>query len=970
VRNPKGNSVPMPNQWKEISNLYHDALKRPESERNAFLKTCGASDDVRREVASLLTNESDGDLLLQSPALEVAAKMMAKSNSIFTIGQTLAHFQIINRLGEGGMGEVYRAKDQKLGRDVAIKVLPGEFASDPNRVARFQREATLLAALNHTNIAAIHGLEEYEGTGFLVLEFVEGETLADRLKRGPIPIEETLKLASQLTEALEAAHEKGVIHRDLKPANIKVTPEGKVKVLDFGLAKAFSADINGVDPPQSPMITGTMTHPGIVLGTPAYMSPEQAKGMAVDKRTDIWAFGCVLYECLTGKRAFEGETVTETLAAILKGEPDWDALPKATPPKIRALLMRCLQKDMARRLHDAADARFEIEEAAVPPPQAVRSPRNRARLAWALAALFLIAAVALAVIHFGEVSPLPPVISFTISPPNDAVFAHAYQAPRMALSPDGRFLAFTASMRGKADQLWVRRLDSSEPRVLNGTEGAQMPFWSPDSRFIGFFADRFLKRTEVSGGAVQTLCPAASGATGTWNRNGVIVFGGYHEPLRRISPEGGFLMPVTTLDPSRPQSHIYPQFLPDGRHFMFMSETESTEKPRERAVYVGSLDSDQTKLVFRSGSMASYAPSGHLLYVRQGTLVAHPFDLKKLRLTGSAQPLIESVILAANGRAAFTFSETNILAYRTNCSSSSQLVWLDRNGKQIGKVGDSAEQSSLELSSEGKRALVSITDRAKTDQTNDAIWLWDVERGLRTRLTFSLPAFNSIWSPDGKSVVFNSYSGGVLNLFRKASTGTGTEELVFQDTISKYPNSWSPDGKFILFSAWDPKTLYDLYVLPLSGDRKAIPILNTPFMEAAGQFSPDGRWIAYVSNESGNYQVYVTPFPKSGGKWLISPDTGYQPRWGRNGNEIFYIDPAHHKLMSASVDGRSADFKVNDVKPLFDVRAGEVFNPSSYSGYSYDVSADGRRFLANIPVEPTASTPITVVLNWTSLLKK
>jgi serine/threonine protein kinase len=882
---------------------------------------------------------------------------------VLMIGKTLGHYQVGEQLGRGGMAEVYLADDLNLNRKVALKFLPDAFTGDPERMARFEREAKLLASLNHPNIASIYGLEQAEGKRFLVLELVEGETLAQRLSKGPLSIEEALGVCRQIAEALEAAHEKGVIHRDLKPANVMITAGDKVKILDFGLAKAL-ADETQIDASQSPTITEAMTHPGVILGTAAYMSPEQAKGKAVDKRADIWAFGGILYECLTGGRAFEGETVTETLAAILKGEPDWNALPANTPSNIRFVLHCCLEKDVSRRFRDAADLRILIEEAmAVSPPSIVSSPKSRTGFAWISAAVFLVAALILAVVHFGEVAPSTPVISFTVSPPNNAVFVGASQAPRMALSPDGRFLAFTASLGGKTDHMWIRRLDSLEPKALSGTERAESPFWSPDSRFIGFFVDGKLKKTEVTGGPVQTLCSApTTNGGGSWNRDGVIVFGGLGAPLQRVSSEGGSPMPVTVLDPSRSESHQWPQFLPDGRHFLYLSYTEKTE---DRAVYVGSLDSRETTRLISSFSMASCVPSGHLLYLREGNLVAQPFDVNRLRLTGDAKPLAESVILAANGRAAFSISETGILAYRTRTASSSQLVWFDRSGKQISVVGDPAALSSLELSSDGKRSSVCVTDQATDD-----IWLYDVGRGLRTRFTFGPPAFNSIWSPDSRGIVFNSFSKGFLNLYQKASSGAGTEEPLLEDSISKYPNSWSPDGKFILYMTSGPKTGLDLFVLPLFGDRKPFPFLKTPFLERNGQFSPDGRWVAYVSNESGKNQVFVAPFPGPGGKWLVSTGAGGQPRWRRDGSEIFYLDGVNRKLMAASVNGKGSGFEVGAVKPLFDPQPADPQSGLSYPGYYYDVSADGQKFLFNTALEQTVSAPITVILNWTSLLKK
>jgi eukaryotic-like serine/threonine-protein kinase len=878
------------------------------------------------------------------------------------IGKTLGHYRVGEQLGHGGMGEVYLADDLNLNRKVALKFLPDVFAADPERMARFEREAKLLASLNHPNIAAIYGLEQAEGKRFLVLELVEGETLAQRLSKGPLQLDEALGICRQIAEGLEAAHEKGVIHRDLKPANAMITDGDKVKILDFGLAKALADETQSVDSSQSPTLTEAMTRPGVILGTAAYMSPEQAKGKSVDKRADIWAFGCILYECLTGKRVFEGETVTETLAAILKGEPDWNALPETTPSSIRILLRRCLQKDLARRLHDAADARIEIEEALIAPPsQIAPSPRRGMRLAWVMAAVCLLIALTLAVIHFGEIAPSNPVISFTIAPPDDSAFPGANGAPRMALSPDGRFLAFTASQSGKTDQMWIRRLDSVEPKALSGTERAEALFWSPDSRYIGFFAGGKLRKIEVSGGPAQTLCGApTTNPGGAWSRDNVIVFGGLGSPLQRISSDGGSSTPITALDVSRTESHQWPQFLPDGRHFLYLSFTVKAE---DRAVYIGSLDSKETTRLINSQSMASYALPGQLLFVREGTLVAQPFDAIRLRLTGEAKPLAESVILAENGRAAYSISETGILAYRTGSASSAQLMWVDRNGKQISVFGEAAVYSNIELSPDEKRASVCVTDQATSD-----IWIYDLARGLRTPLTFDGKAFRSIWSQDAGRIIFNSARKGVLNLYQKASNGSGNEEVVFEDNLNKIPDGWSSDSRYILYQAIDPKTGSDLFVLPLSGDRKPSPFLNKPFYEGVGRFSPDGRWIVYVSNESGKYQVYVAPFPGPGGKWLISKGAGFMPRWRRDGAEIFYYSIEDRKLMAVSVNAKGSELEVGEMKPLFD------FLPQGMGaanrGSLYDVTADGQRFLINATAKQTASTPITIILNWASLLKK
>jgi Tol biopolymer transport system component len=889
-------------------------------------------------------------------------------------GTRLGSYEVVAQIGAGGMGEVYRAHDTKLARDVAIKILPANFVNDPERLSRFQREARMLAALNHPNIATIYGLEQSDGVTCLVMELVPGETLAERVKAGPTAIEEALKIAAQIAEALEAAHEKQIIHRDLKPANVKVTPEGKVKVLDFGLAKAFEGDAANEDPSNSPTLSRAATMQGVILGTAAYMSPEQARGKSVDKRTDIWAFGCVLYELLTGKQAFDGEDITEILAAVVKIDPDWNLLPENTPHIIRKLLRRCLQKDKTLRLRDAGDARLEIHEALTTPvsaepvkPQEKSFLRND-RAAWSIAALAILVAAlgwgAFAYLRHAPETAQP--VRFFISPPGTGQLAMTASTASgavvgpLAISPDGRRIAIVTTGADGKSQLWVRSLDTLVAQALAGTEGAFQPFWSPDSRFIGFFADGKLKKIEVSGGPPITLSDAPDPRAGTWNRDGVIVFApAPSSALQRVSAAGGVPTTATTLAQGE-TVHMRPFFLPDGQHFLYRPSTGPGGGP----TYVSSLNSAERKFLFDADSSNVAYSEGHLLFLRETTLMAQPFDAQRLVLMGDAFPIAENIRESGttNPTGVFSVSENGVLAYQTGTATTGdQLMWLDRTGKQTGLLGDPALYSDLELSPDGKRASFSIIDQAGKGRD---IWFYDLARGLRTRFTFGPEtALTSIWSPDGSRIVFNINRKGHFDLYQKSSSGAGTEEVLLEDNLDKIPFSWSPDGRFILYRAGAGQTGRGLFLLPLSGDHKPVRFLNTKFEEGFGQFSPDGRWVAYRSDESGRSEVYVAPFPGPGGKWQISTAGGTLPRWRRDGTEIFYLAP-DDTMMAATVDGKGATFEVHAVKPLFETHI------AMGGRYQYAVSADGQRFLINTVPEQAASAPITVVLNWTAGLKK
>ena len=851
-----------------------------------------------------------------------------------TAGDKLGPYEILSPIGAGGMGEVYRARDTKLKRDVALKVLPETFARDPERLARLQREAEVLASLNNPNIAAIYGLED----NALVMELVEGAS-----PKGPMPFDEACHIASQIASALEYAHEKGIVHRDLKPANIKITPDGVVKLLDFGLAKAFTNQREAPPPnsENSPTLTIAATEIGMILGTAAYMAPEQAKGKSVDRRADIWAFGVVLFELLTGERLFQGEDVSETLAQVLTKRPDFDQ----APVKFRRVLQACLQKDPKQRLQAIGDWRLLLEDAQESEPARSRSRFGTAP--WMAAGAFAIAALILGLLYLRQPVQDSRVLKMSVLPP-DKVVLPPNAIP--AISPDGRQLAFEAALDGKTS-LWVRDLDSLDARPLPGTEGATLPFWSPDSRFLGFFANGKLKKTSVTGGPVLTLCEAAVGRGGTWNQNDVIVFApAILSALYSVPAAGGTPVPVTTITEQEP-AHRFPWFLPDGRRFLFTAYGPNREKD---TLFVGDLESKGRRELMPATSNVVYA-SGYLLFLRELTLIAQRFDPSKLQTSGDAIPVAERVgYNSLDIRGMFTLSANGILAYTSPSRSGySQLVWFDRSGKTTGVLGAPGGDDFPAVSPDGKTVAIMRPD----PQTGLAdIWLYDLIRGTNFRFTFNSQNNRwPVWSPDGSHLAFYSSPGGLGATYQRASSGTGQDEIL--EKIG-YPSDWSSDGRYIIEAHNDARTGYDIWILPLFGDRKPFPFLQTNASERWGKLSPNRRWLAYASDESRRTEVYVQTFPTPGGKWQISTSGGDHPVWRRDGNELFYIGP-DGKMMAAEVKS-GASFQAGLPKPLFNTRL---------AGTAFDVSKDGR-FLIPTQIEQTSSAPITVVINWTAGLKK
>jgi eukaryotic-like serine/threonine-protein kinase len=875
-------------------------------------------------------------------------------------GERLGPYEILSPLGKGGMGEVYRARDTKLGRDVALKILPAAFALDPDRLARFKREAHVLASLNHPHIAAIHGFEDSGPLHALVMELVEGPTLSDRIAQGRIPLDEALPIAKQIAEALETAHEQGIIHRDLKPANIKVREDGTVKVLDFGLAKALEPTSVRTGMSQSPTITSPdMTGIGVILGSAAYMSPEQARGKLLDKRTDIWAFGVVLFEMLTGQHLFTGETVSDTLIAVATKEPDWERIPALPGPNVRRLLRRCLEKDAKRRLRDIGDAWDLLDESTQVAGLPGGPPRHRWELAaWSIAGLFVLATAILALPIFRRLPEEKQVVRFNVLVPEG--FIHF---GRLALSPNGRRLVFAASPSSEDKrQLWMRDLDSLSTRPLPGTDlpqGIQAGFfWSPDNKHLAYFADGKLKKIDVSGGQAETICEAPGGSDGDWNRDDVIVFGsaGNSGPLYRVPASGGNPMPVVTPEASA----LYltsPQFLPDGRRFLYTAATRryagAADSPETSEIHVADLDSKERRRVLTGRGYVRYAPPGFLLYATSTALMVQPFDGVRAEITGVPFQIVEV------SQAAFSVSQNGVLAYsRSAPLPNGQVTWFDRSGREIGAITTPGVFYQPVVSPD--RKLVAL-DRVDPLEATTDIWLSDTARGTLSRFTFG-PRFNAfpMWSPDGTRIVYSTYEEGQWSLVMKPVASADEEHVLSQPSpFLERATDWSPDGRFILYEEVHSKTRGDIWMIRVAGERKPSPYLQTGFNETAGRFSPDGRWVAYTSNESGREEVYVQTFPTSGSKRQVSIDGGNRAGWRRDGKELYYTS-LDGKLMAAEVRP-GPRFQVGAPKPFLATRISLASR--------YDVASDGRFVMVQLHPE-AVSPPITVVLNWPAALKK
>jgi len=899
------------------------------------------------------------------------------------IGEVLSHYRVTAALGAGGMGEVYRATDTNLGRDVAIKVLPPEVAQDAERLGRFRREAHLLAALNHPHIASIYGLEEADGKPFLVLELVEGEDLRQRLDRGAIPADEALELAEQIAEALEEAHGKGIIHRDLKPANVKVTPDGAVKVLDFGLAKAWAGELSGSGSgsdalSQSPTLARTGTVAGVILGTAAYMSPEQARGRPVDKRTDVWAFGVLLWEMLTGLSLFAGDTVTDVIASVVKEEPDLDALPASTPTSVRRLLERCLRKDARSRLPDIGAARLELQdviagrapgEAHAGVTQATGANPQRERLARVVAAL-AVAGLA-AVLLFGrsahEPPPRPPAGHFVVDPPEGWRF-HSWGWP--VPSPDGSQLAFRAvpedAPEGSLNEdphtmLWTRPLESPTARLMAGTEHVEHPFWSPDGRFIAFYADGELRKLNLAAGTIQRICvlPEGTALSADWGADGTIVFGVGQE-LFTVAADGGEPSPLAPPQAwGEGVSRGFPQLLGRGRQLGFIGG--GAEVPA--GYYVTSLDDPEVAQRVLDGITRVSVARRHAFFLQGGGLVAQPFDVGGDGLAGAPVAIAAPVggMSSNPGIGWFDVSPGGTLAYLSGAavSSDTQVAWVDRQGDPLGTLGPPGQYRQVVLSPDGRRVAVEIV---RSEDGYD-LWIMDVARGVMS-LVAAGPGeqSNPVWAPDGESLVFSSDSGAGATLRRKGLRATDPETILEDAPGGNFGEDWSPDGQTLLFLRQPTSTQQSIWALSPDGDTESEPILDVGVWVDEPQLSPDGRWLAYVSRESGRSEVYVEPFRREGERVRVSMDGGGQPKWRRDGRELFLAD----------LDGRlmSVGFRVVDDRAEVDLPK-ELFELGSYSGEMYDdyaPDATGQRFLVKLKLGAGERPRMHVIVNWPSLL--
>jgi serine/threonine protein kinase len=974
-------------RWRRVADVYDAAQGREWGQRLPFVREVSAGDsDLRRQVESLLA-EDDQSHVLDTP-IQIAVGEVLNDNAPVQPGTFIGPYRVDTLLGVGGMGEVYRARDTKLNRDVAIKILPAAFASDPDRLSRFTREAQVLASLNHSNIGAIYGFEDSGSVHALVLELVEGPTLAEMqdgsavrasssrpdtaqsLKpkaesQRAIPVDEALAIARQIADALEAAHEQGIIHRDLKPANIKVREDGTVKVLDFGLAKLAdpvgAALQGGPSATQSPTITTpAMTAAGMILGTAAYMSPEQAKGRPADKRADIWAFGCVLYEMLTGKRAFDGEDVSETLVSILRDQPDYRALPSNTPSTIEKLLRRCLEKDARRRLPHIGVVRLEIDEATASKPDTVTTtsgPRRGERIIW-MSALAVLALFAIG----ASVRALRP----AVAPPEtrlDIVTPSTIDSVSFAISPDGQKVAYVATVEGRS-QLWLRELQSASARLLPRTEDASMPFWSPDSRSIAFFAGGQMMRIDLQGEGIRRIAAAGLGRGGAWNRDGTILFApSALSGLMRTSAEGGESKPFTTLK-SPEVSHQYPSFLEGGRSFLYFVAGADVS-----GTYIASLDNPIGRRIVESDSTATYDGAGHLLFVRQGTLYAQSFNVSTGEVSGAALPVASGVAMfggAGRFDAAVSAAKGTIL-YRTGIAGGiHQFVTLDRAGNAVEppRDPDSNFPQNPSLSPDGRTVAMSRLLDGNAD-----IWLLDLtRRAPARRLTTTTASETYIRWIDNDRLIFTRGP----DLFLQSITRPMEEHFLSRSAIDGNASATtgltvtdtSRDGRFLLVRTGGGAGGSDLFAVTLDSEHKVLPVARTSANEREGQFSPDGKWVAYQSDESGRSEIYVQRFPEGTDKFPVSTDGGAQVRWNRDPDEheLFYVG-LNERLMAVKLTAKPGGALQAAVPvALFVTHIGRPVQPSFHQ--EYVVLDNGRKFLMNNVIDETTRTPITVLQNW------
>jgi serine/threonine-protein kinase len=955
-------------RYQLVKELFHLAVEREASQRAAFLDQACPAAELRAEVERLLASDQQESRFMETPA--VVPKTVVCGRDVLSAGTRLGSYEILSLLGSGGMGEVHRARDTKLGRDVALKVLPASLAHDPERLARFEREAHLLAALNHPHIAQIYDLEEWSGVRALVMELVDGPTLADCIAHGPIPLDEALPIAKQIAEALEAAHEQGIIHRDLKPANIKVRDDGTVKVLDFGLAKAFDpGGSSTAAAPLSPTLSIQATQAGIILGTAAYVAPEQARGKPADRRADIWAFGVVLFEMLTGKRAFRGDDISTTLASVLKSEPDWSALPKTTPLSLRRLVSRCLNRDPKNRLQAIGDARVEIGEllSDIPEPSTV-TPSTAGAPLWrrtsALAAVVLLTALVTGVIGWfvsWSTVARPRVARFAITPPGAAALNVNGRSRDVAITPDGSRVVYVGA---NGTTLFVRPLHQLEATPLVGGGALRDPFVSPDGQWVGFFDGTVtLKKVALTGGpavVVAQLSDVEQGAT--WAQDDSIIYATMAATtgLQRVSADGGTSAVLTRPDRARGEAgHWWPEVLPGGRAVLYTVTTTSGGL-EAASLAVLDLQSGRSTILLRGGSHAQYSPSGHLVYAAAaGTLSAVGFDPIRRAVVGTATPVVPQVLTTPMGAVEAGLARDGTLVYVASSAGSGSariLVWVDRQGRETPLAAPPRGYGLPRVSPDGTSIAMAVLEK------NVNIWRWDLARAMLTRLTLD-PAEDTspIWLPDGRRVVFRSNRAGASNLFSQATDGTGTVERLTESPNVQIPSAVSPDGTRLVLTELSPTSGWDVMALRLDGSHQLLPLVQTSFNERNGIVSPDGRWLAYDANDSGSFEIYVRRFPDvNSGHWQVSTGGGAQPLWAPSGQELFYFAPGG-ALMRVVGAGELAWTAGAPTKML---EGRYLTSPRGGFGRNYDISADGQRFLMTkaAATDATGAPPQIVVV--------
>ncbi len=949
-----------PERWQEVKKVLAAALERAPGERHAYLDQACAEPDLRREVESLIAaHEQAQTSFLTQPALQPKGLAM---------GSRLGPYEILARIGAGGMGEVYKARDARLDRIVAIKILPDHLTDRVNLRERFDREARTIASLNHPHICTLYDIGRQDGVAYLVMEYLEGETLAQRLAKGPLPLEWVLQYAIEIADALDKAHHQGVTHRDLKPGNIMITKTG-TKLLDFGLAKLRQEASPATPLSELPTEPDAITAQGAIVGTLLYMAPEQLEGKEVDARTDIFAFGALVYEMATRKNAFEGTSQASVIGAILKDEPPpMSSLQPMTPPALDRAVKRCLAKEPEKRWQTASDLCEELKWVAEAGSQITPAPTvaakgiptlGRRAIILSMGVFILGAAVASLAIWSLKSSRAPhPVTRTVITLPPGQQLAGLDSGPAVALSPDGTHLAYVAR-QGGTQQLYLRAMDSLESKPISGTDGAVNPFFSPDGQWLGFFASGKLKKVSVSGGSALTLGDARNPRGASWGAQGIIaVASTAASVLQQVSDAGGTLQPLTRLEKGE-NSHRWPEFLNGGKAVLFAAGTSAANWSNAQVV-AQSVGTGERRNLIQAGMYPRYAPTGHLLYAQGGSLIAVPFDPQRLAITGAAVPVVEGILQSTgNGAAQYSFSATGSLVYVPGGVQATQLrlVWISRNGAEQPLTAPARAYQIPRLSPDGRRVAVDIQEQEMQ------VWQYDLSREALTRLTFEGNSNQPpAWTPDGKRIAFGSNKEGPANLFWQLADGSGGLERLAASEYTQFPQSWSPDGQLLTFTELDPTTGWDIWVLRMA-DRKAQPFLRTPFNEESSRFSPDGRWLAYISDESGRFEVYVQPYPGPGGKWQISTEGGAEPVWNPNGRELFYR--TENKMMVVDISMRSS-FSAGKPRVLFS----EPYLPTPIIPANYDVSPDGQRFLMLKPTEQAAPTQINVVLNWFEELKQ